>query len=280
MHASCVRSPWSAFLLCKNVESRPSRREPKLQGIRLNLKEFVTHDNCQSLVRRVYYCNTRFRYKSRGYLYLFTVALAQCVLTPLYALAHTLNKMRAMRPGCCKRPLGCWPDDADSMEKGIELRHSGSITRQVSLSEQSFATRVYGNLDSPVNRLVSHGASYLMFISWILLSLANPYDKKDVLDVNVYDFMSFFLALGFFVGDVEQMYTLAKSVAPSPLKQGGVVATLGRRLQRFFSTGFLNYRFVSHLAYLVGQVIESVGYVLERDGFPHRPKELRLEVLG
>jgi hypothetical protein len=191
------------------------------------MNQFVTHDNCQQVVREVFYGNTYFGYRSIGLIGMIPRVLFQFAFTPLFALGHTLSKM-----GCI----------------GID---------QMPAKERSYASLICRSLDAPVNRLVSQASAYLIFVVCIILTLANPADTPNKLDFDPYDVMSFVYALGFLVADCEQMYNLARSAKKCnypPFKRFSI------RVGRFFSTASLNYRFVSHLAFLLGCIFEFVGY--------------------
>ena len=131
----------------------------------INLKSFVLHDYSQQFAQDVFYGNTTFKNQTNKESSMFKHMLLQTLGFPIVSLCHILSKVGIGGPlRLCK--------DYD--------------------------------LGIPINKLMSHAASYIFFLALILLNILNPDDNPNEMDLNWYDYLTPLFALGFLFIDMEQ----------------------------------------------------------------------------
>ena len=92
----------------------------------------------------------------------------------------------------------------------------------------------------PVNKLMSHAASYIFFLILILLNILNPDDNKQEIDLNWYNYLMPFFSLGFLFIDVEQMLDHARAVKIG--KRVNCLEATVARIRGFFGNKYFAYR--------------------------------------
>ena len=123
---------------------------------------------------------------------------------------------------------------------------------------------MHKNLDAPVNRIVSHAAAYVLFVVLIIISLENPLDTEGILDFNwSYNFPSLMTAVGFIMRDIEDMHQLALSTSTDETDKIGFVRKTMKRCRGFFGDHYTNFRFLGHSVYLLGALVQGLGYLFD-----------------
>ena len=123
---------------------------------------------------------------------------------------------------------------------------------------------MHKNLDAPVNRIVSHAAAYVLFVVLIIISLENPLDTEGILDFNwSYNFPSLMTAVGFIMRDIEDMHQLALSTSTDETDKIGFVRKTMKRCWGFFGDNYTNFRFLGHSVYLLGVLVQGLGYLFD-----------------
>jgi len=222
------------------------------QAIQLDHRLFVTHDNSQQIIRKVFYSGPTM--SKRRPLLTFLTSL---VMIPVYSLAfiaqRVLQRCRCLRP---RRRNSIAYDDEDEDEQ-----------------EPNCLASLANHFSVPANRMVANFSCLFFFIVWIVLTLINPSDNPDKIDGNFYDIAAALWVVGYIASDVQMMCQLADSVRCK--RNATVYKRFGVKLKKFFSNAFFDYRLFSHLIYFSGMLTEYSGYHLERRT-PVRPLPLHL----
>ena len=122
-------------------------------------------------------------------------------------------------------------------------------------------------LSVPINKLVSHGASYVLFLGLILLNVINPEDDPDGVELSWYNYMLQPMAVGFLFIDIEQMWGLASAVKIG--KRMNKLEAAVARVQGFFGNRYISFRFFGHACFLAGNTTEYLGYKYGQDHHSH-----------
>eukprot|EP00094_Tigriopus_californicus_P013728 TCALIF_13284-PA protein Name:"Similar to TRPC1 Short transient receptor potential channel 1 (Oryctolagus cuniculus)" AED:0.23 eAED:0.23 QI:0/0.5/0.33/0.66/0/0/3/161/803 len=144
-------------------------------GLTLNLKSFVSHDNCQKSIYDTIIDESWSNHPTPSkYCWL---VLKQVILTPLVCAAFLFG-------GCC-----CY--------RGPPQR--------------GYVNGLIHNLEAPINNFISHTVAYLAFVLLIILNQSNIQDQPGV-DVTFYGVLLVIYAVSFLFLDIKLMYHLSKSV--------------------------------------------------------------------
>ena len=204
------------------------------QALDLRHKDFVTHDNCQRVVREEFYDEQYDKFKDSSVFLRVWHGLVQVIMLPFYVLLHVVCKFK-----CCQRSSS---NQAEHMSEN---------------NKTTFIQWFSKGLKIPVNRLIFAIACYILFLLWIMLTMLNPLDKPDERDLSPYDVLAFIWCLGYILSDLMYIFQLSKSV-----KNNGHpwYEDLYPRIRKGLSNGFLVYRFFSHILFFSGLVVEGLGY--------------------
>eukprot|EP00095_Tigriopus_kingsejongensis_P004592 maker-scaffold416_size178335-snap-gene-0.25 protein:Tk04592 transcript:maker-scaffold416_size178335-snap-gene-0.25-mRNA-1 annotation:"short transient receptor potential channel 5-like" len=226
------------------------------QGLQLNLEDFVTHDNCQQVIREAFYGGQeRDQLAEESSLDYVITTLIQLVGTPWYSLWYILYKLKCGRD---QPQAGAEPHS--NIHRSTSLASYESITsdqctppRPRSLCKQ-WAT----NLNVPFHRMTSHVGWYLLFVAWVLVSHMNiPSSALVGLKSDSYNYWACVWAIGFTFADIQIMVQLMRSVK---LKHGSHWDLVWAKAKKALSNAYIDYRIVSHLALIAGYAIEFAGY--------------------
>jgi hypothetical protein len=214
-------------------------------ALHLNLKDFIVHDNCQMVVRRTFYDDSKFCFLPMGSLAAIRLFVRQFFLTPLYALFYIFSNARC--GGKTRTPRAA----AGNGEDGNDNRPKSCKNWHKELSR---------NFTIPVNCLVSQVSCYILFLVWIFLTVFDPMPH-----VPWYKFLSCVYAVGYIVADLELMIQLSQTVTTG----SSTFYKHWRKMVKFLSNKFLDYRILSHIIFMTGVFWELVGRYTEwfpRDG--------------
>ena len=78
------------------------------------------------------------------------------------------------------------------------------------------------------------------------------------IEIDLFDLLAGIWALGYIFSDLDMMVRQSMNVK---LKKGADSWEIGMaRFKKFFSNGFLIYKFLCHFLYFLGLIVEYVGY--------------------
>ena len=233
------------------------------QAMQLHFKEFVNHDYCQQEARRLFYRDTSFKNRTDGHFVLLERVCLQALKTPFVCFGHTLAKLQYI--------ASCTEEDPNRVNGYRTALHFDDVNSK----------KNYKNFDVPVNRMVSHAAAYILFVVLIIISLENPSDTPGILDFNwSYNFTSLIMAVGFIMKDIEDMYLLALSVnadkslsrstsrtsessGTTPMCFTNKIEFARKTMKKcwgFFGNSFHNFKFLGHFLFLLGALVQGLGY--------------------
>lgn len=144
-------------------------------GLTLNLKSFVSHDNCQKSIYDTIIDESWRNYRTPSK-YCLPV-IRQMILTPVFCLAFLFGRC------CCAQ---------DPQKRG-------------------FVNVLTRNLQAPINNFISHTVSYLVFVSLIIWNHSNPQDQAGI-DITFFNVGLVIYAFSFWCLDIRLMYHLSRSV--------------------------------------------------------------------
>ena len=249
------------------------------QALSLELKDFVTHDNCQQSLRNLYYDERYERVMDKGFWAKFIYIILELNLLPWYAFWFLLAKFDC--PCCSKswfikrRKRRIQVVDETTPLNGNKgefftfvLPAAPQATLKCSIladeDEEELLTpcqRWANNLKVPVNRLICGAGFYALFIFWILMSIFAPNTiviNIEGVQIQLFDLLAGIWALGYWLSDLHMMSVLTFTVKTR--KGAGICEKLGQKTNKFFSNSFLIYRFFTHFTYFAGLVTEYTGY--------------------
>jgi hypothetical protein len=137
-------------------------------------KELVTHDFSQRIFRENWLKSTKLKNVKSG---VMNKIIAGCILCPLYILFYLFGYL--------------------PMKSFGSLDCNGNLQFEAKLKRFPVLFDLFFHFSVPVNRCISDFSSHLLFILFILLTMINPNDEENVLDVNWYDAFLVIWAVGF-----------------------------------------------------------------------------------
>ena len=251
------------------------------EAIQLNHKDFITHDNCQQVVRRAFYDDGGSGEEDKHPIVRIFEWLVQVVMIPVYCIFYILGKLIDPIIEQIGNLWTAWKNrhktypttenteapreaeenfvsDSEDDESDCEGDEDFSLLLDMARRrKKSLWQKLSRNLDVPVNRLITQVASYFFFISLILATMINPWESTNLDSLNFYDFISAVWAFGYICADVQLMFQISQSVH---MNNVSLARLHWERFKKFFSNPFIDYRFISHTTFFGGICLEYTGY--------------------